>query len=98
MDDLKNGLSTELISAKFHHTVINIIFVIANKIRKEHRINKVALSGGSFQNKFILKRIENKLKGDGFEVFSHEQTPANDGGIALGQLAIAAKRRALKMI
>ncbi len=96
--DLQNGINKEVIATKFHHTIINIIFAVATEIRQSKGLNKVVLSGGSFQNKFILERIENKLIADGFEVFSHEKTPANDGGIALGQLTIAAKRRDLKMI
>ena len=95
VDDLQNGITKEVISAKFHNTIINIIFEVANKIRKTEGLNKVVLSGGSFQNRFLLERAENLLIDDGFEVFAQENIPANDGGLALGQLAIAAKRRQL---
>ncbi|MBU1011497.1 MAG: carbamoyltransferase HypF [Bacteroidetes bacterium] len=98
VEDLQNGINKEVISAKFHNTIINIIFEVANKIRQTEGLNKVVLSGGSFQNRFLLERVENLLSDDGFEVFAQENIPANDGGLALGQLAIAAKRRALKLI
>ncbi len=96
--DLQAGINKAVIATKFHHTIINIIFANANLIKQSHGINKVVLSGGSFQNRFILERVEELLEKEGFEVYAQENIPANDGGIALGQLAIAAKRRALEMI
>ena len=81
------------ISTKFHNTIISVIFAIVSKMRKKSGINKVVLSGGTFQNKYILGKVENKLKEEKFEVFSHSKIPTNDGGIALGQIAIVAKRR-----
>jgi hydrogenase maturation protein HypF len=56
------------------------------------------LSGGSFQNAYLLQMTEETLMHHGFEVFSQEKVPANDGGISLGQLAIAAKKRQLGLI
>ncbi len=93
VQDLLTGEALSEISAKFHHTVINVIFAVVSQIRKDSGINKVALSGGTFQNKFILSRIEKILEKDNFEVYSQCKIPSNDGGIALGQLVIAAKRR-----
>ncbi len=93
--DLSLNLNKAEIATKFHHTIINLIFANAKLIKQSHGINKVVLSGGSFQNRIILERVEQLLTGKGFEVYAHENTPANDGGIALGQLAIAAKRREL---
>ncbi len=93
VQDLLEGVNVSEISAKFHNTVINVIFTVASQIRKETGLNKIVLSGGTFQNKYILSRVELILKKDGFEVFSHCKIPSNDGGIALGQLVIAAKRR-----
>ena len=90
---MHNGVSTGILSARFHNTFINVLFAMACQIRKEAGLEKVVLSGGTFQNKYILSRIEKKLAGEGFSVFAQEKIPTNDGGIALGQLAIAAKRR-----
>ncbi|MCK4638942.1 MAG: hypothetical protein KAT33_05940, partial [Bacteroidales bacterium] len=95
VEDIRSGISVPVISAKFHNTIINIIFAVVSDIRKNHNINKVVLSGGSFQNRYILEKVENLLNDNGFNVFSHKSIPTNDGGIALGQLAIAAKRREL---
>jgi hydrogenase maturation protein HypF len=96
--DLRNNIHPGIISAKFHNTIINVIFATASEIRKNTRISKVVLSGGSFQNAILLGETETKLKENNFEVFAHEKVPSNDGGIALGQLAIAAKRRELKCV
>jgi hydrogenase maturation protein HypF len=95
VEDLIEGAAIAEISAKFHNTIINVIFVVASQIRKETGLNKVALSGGTFQNKYILSRLENILAREKFEVFSQCKIPSNDGGIALGQLAVAAKRRGI---
>ncbi|MBC8486246.1 MAG: carbamoyltransferase HypF [Bacteroidetes bacterium] len=93
VEDLKEGFPVSGISAKFHNTVINVIFAVASLARKETGINKVVLSGGTFQNRYILSNIESKLILEGFEVFTQTKVPSNDGGIALGQLVIGAKRR-----
>ena len=95
IEDLKNNIPASKISAKFHNTIINIIFAVVFETSEKYKINKVVFSGGSFQNRYILERIEKLLTAKGFEVFSHSKIPSNDGGIALGQLAIAAKRREL---
>jgi len=96
VNDLTNGISKGVISAKFHNTIINVIFAAVSMIRKSSGLNKVVLSGGSFQNRYLLEKTEKLLSKAGFLVFSQEKIPANDGGLALGQIAIAAKKRALK--
>lgn len=96
--DINKGEKQGIMAAKFHNTIINIIFAIAIKVREDKGVNKVVLSGGSFQNRYLLENIENKLTEHNFEVFSHLETPANDGGLALGQMVIAAKHRELGLI
>jgi len=96
--DLKDGFENSRISAKFHNTIIEVINKTALLIRENSHINKIALSGGTFQNRIIIERTETKLKENGFEVYTQSSVPSNDGGIALGQLAIAAKRRELGLI
>lgn len=93
--DLKNDICIADIAGKFHNTIVDIIINIAKDTREKTGISKVVLSGGSFQNSIILEKAENALKNSGFEYFTQSQTPSNDGGIALGQLAIAAKLREL---
>jgi hydrogenase maturation protein HypF len=98
VQDLQDGVNVSETSAKFHNTIVNVIFAVTSQIRKETSLKKVALSGGTFQNKYILSRLELILAREKFEVFSQCKIPSNDGGIALGQLAIAAKRRELELV
>lgn len=93
MNDLANNVPVKCISTKFHRTVVEIIVQGVFEINRESRINKVVLSGGTFQNRFILVESEKRLRGLSFQVFTHSNFPSNDGGIALGQVVIAAKRR-----
>jgi hydrogenase maturation protein HypF len=89
VDDLLNGVSPAEVSAKFHLGVAGLIARVAAQIRDERKLNRIALSGGVFQNMFLLERTVALLNSDGFEVFTHSRVPANDGGISLGQAAIA---------
>lgn len=92
VDDITQGESIDRIAAKFHNTLIRIAVDVCRKIRTEKKLNKVVLSGGSFQNRYLSERLERSLKTEGFIPFFHQKVPANDGGLALGQLAIAAKK------
>jgi len=83
------------ISARFHNSIIQIIIKQAKRIRNHHNINKVVLSGGCFQNAYILSKLEKLLAKEDFQVYTHSVVPANDSCIALGQMVIAAKRRTL---
>ena len=84
-----------LISAKFHNTIARIILQASESIRKETSLNKVVLSGGVFQNKYLLEKALYLLRHSGFETFTNHLVPSNDGGISLGQLIIASKKREL---
>lgn len=95
VDDIHLGIDKATISAKFHNTIISVIFETVNNIRQAEGINKVVLSGGVFQNKYLLEGTTAILLSANFEVYSHASVPTNDGGIALGQLAVASKRREL---
>ncbi|RLD40993.1 MAG: carbamoyltransferase HypF [Bacteroidetes bacterium] len=96
--DLLKGEETAKIAGKFHNTIVQLIVEVAEKMRKHTGLNKVVLSGGTFQNKILLENVEQKLKEINFAVYSQSGIPSNDGGIALGQLAIAAKRRELEKL
>jgi hydrogenase maturation protein HypF len=87
--DLKIGVPVTIISAKFHNAVAGMISEMCGLIRENDRLNQVALSGGVFQNIYLLKRTISLLQDDGFDVYVHNQVPCNDGGIALGQAVIA---------
>jgi hydrogenase maturation protein HypF len=89
VEDLLDGLPPPDISAKFQLGVAHLIVTLARHTRAERRLNRVALSGGVFQNTFLLENVCRMLKADGFEVYTHSRVPTNDGGISFGQAAIA---------
>ncbi len=91
VEDLKHTLPIGLISFKFHTTIAEIIADMVMRIRKKFDLNKVALSGGVFQNIFLLQKTVKILRSKGFDVYVHHQVPTNDGGISLGQVAIASQ-------
>jgi hydrogenase maturation protein HypF len=95
VEDIGKGTEKVTIATKFHNTIILAIFDSVNAMRLKSGINKVVLSGGVFQNKYLSERTMDLLRKNNFEVYSHATVPANDGGIALGQLAVASKRREL---
>ncbi len=90
VEDLKRGLSKEIISLKFHNTIVKLIVKMAKKLREDTGLKEVALGGGVFQNMFILTGAYNGLKKVGFRVYIHKKVPTNDGGLSLGQAVIAA--------
>ena len=94
VDELLGGTETGLISTRFHNTVAEIIVSRVGKISRDSGIRTVVLSGGTFQNRYLSARVESDLEDDHFRVLVPMQVPANDGGIALGQLVVAADKRA----
>jgi len=76
---------TELIAAKFHNTLAEVIVTLAQKAGQK----TVILSGGCFQNAYLTAKAAQRLKTNGFAVYCHENIPPNDGGLALGQLYAA---------
>jgi hydrogenase maturation protein HypF len=91
--DVLKKTDAGIIATRFHNTFISSILRTVKSISIESGLKKVALSGGVFQNRYLSERVEQRLDSGGFEVFVQKLVPTNDGGIALGQLAIAAKRR-----
>ena len=81
----------EAISARFHNTVVEAIVETCRRIRASGGLKQICLSGGVFQNNYLTDRSVQRLISCGFEVFLHSRVPANDGGIALGQVLIANK-------
>ncbi|MCP3688223.1 MAG: carbamoyltransferase HypF [Gammaproteobacteria bacterium] len=90
LDDLSTGTSIAVISARFHLGLANIIIETALKISTQSGVNTVALSGGVFQNRVLFKLCLDQLQQNRLTVLFHQQVPTNDGGLALGQAAIAA--------
>ena len=89
VDDRERGTETGRIAARFMNTLIRMAAEQCVAARKESGINDVVLSGGSFQNMYIMKRLPRALEKLGFRVWHHRRVSTNDEGIALGQLMIA---------
>jgi hydrogenase maturation protein HypF len=87
--DLKSGVSQAIIAAKFHRTMAEMVVQMCQRLAKTSGIKKVALSGGVFQNRLLLRLTAAALEEAGFEVLTHSKVPTNDGGVSLGQAVIA---------
>ena len=83
-------------AARFHKGLAKVIVAMVDKLARAHDEDKplrtVALSGGVFQNKVLLEAVTQRLRAAGFTVLTHHRVPCNDGGLALGQAAVAAAR------
>jgi hydrogenase maturation protein HypF len=90
--DVYAGVSLSVVSARFHNGLADVVGLIVNKIRKDIGIDRVVLSGGVWQNITLLGRTLALLQKDGFQVYLHREVPPNDGGLALGQAAVAAAK------
>jgi hydrogenase maturation protein HypF len=89
MDDRAKGVPAGMISARFHNALVDAIIVVAGRAGVE----RVALSGGCFQNKYLTERSVTRLREEGFSPYWHQRVPPNDGGIALGQAVAAFQRK-----
>ncbi|WP_025690874.1 carbamoyltransferase HypF [Paenibacillus zanthoxyli] len=87
--EIRDGMSVSGISGEFHRTLAAIVADVCGRIRSERGLNEVALSGGVFQNRLLLAFTVDELERSGFRVWLHSKVPANDGGLSLGQAAIA---------
>ena len=89
--DIQEEKSRGVISAKFHNTLADTLLQIAKAARESKNLNTVALSGGVFCNRYLTNRLIKLLNKNSFSVLFNSDIPSNDGGISLGQAAIAAK-------
>ncbi len=89
LKDLLQGITRSSISAKFHSAVAVMVAEMCQSIARKTGINQVALSGGVFQNRLLLRKVIPLLQTAHFSVLTHKQVPCNDGGISLGQAVIA---------
>ncbi len=92
VEDIRRAAPLSMISAKFHQGLMEVFARIAQQIREREGLNRVCLSGGTFQNRFLSERLQTRLRGLSFEVFAHSEVPAGDGGLSLGQAMVAAHR------
>jgi hydrogenase maturation protein HypF len=87
IDDVRNGVATGPIAAKFHNALVEIIIAVARHAGQ----TRVVLTGGCFQNRYLTERSVQRLLEEGFRPYWHQRVPTNDGGIALGQIVDAAR-------
>jgi hydrogenase maturation protein HypF len=90
--DFSAGIGTPAIARRFHLTVVNAATDLCLLIAESMGVDRVVLSGGVFQNRLLTELVYTALSNRGLSVFTHRLAPPNDGGIALGQAAIAGKR------
>jgi len=89
VNDIEKEAPTSAMAARFHNTVADIIAEVCSIISRQTGLDRVALSGGVFQNIFLLQKTLRELRARKLDPIIHHQVPTNDGGIALGQVMIA---------
>jgi hydrogenase maturation protein HypF len=89
VQEVQTKFSVGLMAAKFHNTVAAVIIEVCRRLRETDGLSLVCLSGGTFQNVYLLEQLVPALRDHGFAVYINRKVPTNDGGIALGQAAVA---------
>lgn len=90
--DLRKQAAVPDMARRFHSGLALALAAVAVKLREEHNLNRVCLSGGCFQNILLFEFVLDALRKQNFEVYFHTEVPAGDGGISLGQALVAAHR------
>src|SRR5262245_4389849 len=93
LEDIQKGTGAGIVARRFHSSVVGGIAAVCGGVRRDTSIEAVVLSGGVFMNLLLTCETVERLTGDGFRVYRHRLVPPNDGGLSLGQLAIAAARQ-----
>jgi hydrogenase maturation protein HypF len=88
--DIQQGMSTSHIAHRFHHSIAELLATACFSAREQTGLHVVALSGGVFQNQLLLTQLVKRLEEMAFQVYINRRAPPNDGGISLGQIAVAA--------
>ena len=89
--DAAAGVPAARIARRFHSTLAEVVAAVCGRIREETQLDAVVLSGGVVLNALLTDEVSAKLKRDGFRVYRHRLVPPNDGGLSLGQIAVAAR-------
>ena len=90
LSEIERGTDRAVIAAGFHEGLGRATAALASRLAGRHGLDTVALSGGVFQNERFSDTVEDALVAEGLTVLVHESVPPNDGGISIGQAAIAA--------
>ena len=91
--DIANKVPTGKVSRRFHNGLVQTFTSVAELVRQKYGHERVCLSGGTFQNVYLLEHLQSSLQCQGFQVFAHSEVPAGDGGLSLGQALVAAHRK-----
>ena len=86
LEDTRRGTAVSIMAGRFHRALVEALVDVAKAIGEE----RVALTGGCFQNRLLSEWAAERLRGAGFDVLVHRRVPANDGGISFGQVMVAA--------
>lgn len=89
-EEVRRGVEAARIARRFHSTLVDIISEVCRRLRETAGYNTVVLSGGVFLNALLTRETSARLGEEGFDVYRHRLVPPNDGGLSLGQLAVAA--------
>src|SRR5579884_393291 len=92
VNDIRQHVPTARIARRFHASIAEMLAATCQYARTESGLNEVALSGGVFQNRLLLEQLTERLTKMAFRVYTNRRVPPNDGGLSLGQLAVAAAR------
>jgi hydrogenase maturation protein HypF len=92
VNDTQKGVSIPQIASRFHRSIAELLAAACVKVREQSGLNVVALSGGVFQNRLLLEQLLARLTEVAFQVYVNRRVPPNDGGLSLGQAAVAAAR------
>jgi hydrogenase maturation protein HypF len=90
VSNMQEGVPASQIASRFHRSITELLATVCFGAREQTGLNVVALSGGVFQNRLLLEQLVTRLEEMAFQVYVNRRVPPNDGGISLGQLAVAA--------
>jgi hydrogenase maturation protein HypF len=92
VSDIQHGVPISQIASRFHRSIAELLAMACLEVREQTALNIVALSGGVFQNQLLLEQLIARLEEMSFQVYINRRVPPNDGGLSLGQIAVAAAR------